>query len=284
MGAPPAREFLEQLARRIDAGEDVAVATVIRVDGSASARPGSKTIIDASGRRVWGWVGGGCAETEVRDEALAALSDGLPRVIRLDLDDEVLGVGMPCGGHMEVYIEPMTQAPRLLILGHGRIAEITADLGHQLGFHVTVNDALATETEFPTADARVIEDPDYAKAVCDSNTYVVITTQHKSDYEALSRVLSSDPGTIGPAYVGLVASRKRSALLYDRLREDGFAADLLERVSAPAGLDIGAATPEEIAVSIFAELLQRRRGGDTSGRPLAEVKGGFGPRQGGDPS
>ena len=261
-------EFVRHLATLVEAGESFAVATVLAVDGSASARPGSKAIIDAQGRRVYGWVGGGCAETTVRDEALRALEEGRPRTLRLDLDDEVLGVGMPCGGHMEVYIEPVVPQPKLLLMGHGVIAETLATMAHLLEFHVTVNDALATPERFPQADVRITADPAYAKVEADAQTYVVITTQHKSDYEALQSVLRQ-----GPAYVGLVASPKRSALLFERLFEDGFEPELLRRVRAPAGLDIGAATPQEIALSIFAEIATRYRGGEPSGRPLADVKG-----------
>ena len=268
MGAPSAREFTKQLAQRVAAGEKIVVATVVSIDGSASARPGSKAIFDEQGRLVYGWVGGGCAESAVRDAALEALAERHPRVIRLDLDDEVLGVGMPCGGFMSIYVEPMTPEPKLVVLGHGTIAETVARLGHMLEFHVTVNDALASKEAFPEAHVRITEDLDYAKVEADEETYVVITTQHKSDYEALERVLRQ-----GPAYVGLVASPKRSALLFERLHEDGFELELLRRVSAPAGLDVGARTPQEIALSIFSEILARYRGGRFTGRPLAEVKG-----------
>ena len=126
-----------------------------------------------------------------------------------------------------------------------------------------VNDALASEEAFPRAHVRVTEDLDYAKAEADEETYVVITTQHKSDYQALERVLRQ-----GPAYVGLVASPKRSALLFERLHEDGFELELLKRVSAPAGLDVGARTPQEIALSIFSEILTRYRRGPRN-RPTA---------------
>jgi xanthine dehydrogenase accessory factor len=256
------------MSRLLEAGDRFAVATVIETEGSASARPGAKAIVDAQGRTVFGWVGGGCAETTVRDEALLAMEDLRPRVIRLDLDDEVLGVGMPCGGYMRVYIEPVVPRPKLLVLGHGLIAETLASFGKLLEFHVTVNDPLATADAFPQADVRIVDDPDYAKAECDADTYVVITTQHKSDYEALERVLRQ-----GPAYVGLVASPKRSALLFERLQEDGFRASDLRRVSAPCGLDVGSQSPQEIALSTIAEILQRRRGGGSTGRPLVEVKG-----------
>jgi xanthine dehydrogenase accessory factor len=268
MGAASATELVRILDARLRAGESLVLATVVRIEGSASAKPGAKAVIDAQGRLVWGWVGGGCAESAVRDEAREVLAERRPRLIRLDLDDEVLGVGMPCGGYMEIYLEAMTNDPKLLVLGHGRIAETLASLGHALGFHVTVNDALATPESFPTANRRITEDPDYAKAECDADTYVVIATQHKSDYEALQRVLKQ-----GPAYVGLVASRKRSALVLERLHEDGMPLDLLRRVAAPAGLDIGAETPQEIALSIASEIVQLWRGAKSSGRPLMEIKG-----------
>src|SRR5262245_7896234 len=251
MGAASATEFVSILDARLRAGESVVLATVVKIEGSASAKPGAKAIIDAHGRMVWGWVGGGCAESAVRDAAVEVLAERRPRLIRLDLDDEVLGVGMPCGGYMEIYLEAMTNDPKLLVLGHGRIAETLASFGHALGFHVTVNDALATPESFPTANRRITEDPDYAKAECDADTYVVIATQHKSDYEALQRVLRQ-----GPAYVGLVASRKRSALVLERLHEDGMPLELLRRVAAPAGIDVGAETPQEIALSIAAEIVQ----------------------------
>lgn len=266
MAAPSMEEFLRRLSALLDAGERVAVATVVSVSGSASAQPGAKAIIDDRGRQVFGWVGGGCAETSVSDEALRALEQGRPRLIRLDLDDEVLGVGMPCGGYMDLYIEPVTPAPRLLVLGHGLIAETLAKIAGLLEFRVAVNDSLASRDRFPDADERVSDDPEYAKVTCNADTFVVIATQHRSDYEALQAVLREPP-----AYVGLVASQKRSALLLERLYQDGVAPDVLRRISAPCGLDLEAATPQEIAVSILAEILQRRRGG--SGRPLVEVKG-----------
>jgi xanthine dehydrogenase accessory factor len=169
---------------------------------------------------------------------------------------------------MEIYVEAMAQSPKLVVLGHGKIAETLVAFGHALGFQTAVNDALASAEAFPQADVRVTADPDYAKVECDAETYVVIATQHKSDYEALQRVLAQSP-----AYVGLVASRKRSALVLERLHEDGVPLELLRRVAAPAGLDLGAETPQEIALSITAEIVQLWRGGSTSGQPLMSVKG-----------
>ena len=131
---------------------------------------------------------------------------------------------------------------------------------------ISANDPLASPERFPDVDTCITDDPDYAKVVCDGDTWVVITTQHKSDFEALSAVLRQPP-----AYVGVVASRKRSALLIERLFQSGVSPELLRRVAAPCGLDLGAATPQEIALSIVAEIQAQRRGG--SGRPLVETKG-----------
>lgn len=257
MAAPSHAGFVRQLEARIRAGEPVAVATVVRIHGSASAKPGAKAVIDAQGRTVFGWVGGGCAESRVREEACQAMQDGQPRVIELDLDDEVLGVGMPCGGSMEVYIEPVLPAPKLLVLGHGAIAETLVRMAKDLEFEVAVNDPLAQVERFPSADVLVDEDPDYAKLDCDANTHVVIATQHRGDYDALRAVLACEP-----AYVGLIASNKRSALVFERLREDGLDPSC---VRAPCGLDLGARTPQEIALSILSEIVQRRRGGSARG-------------------
>ncbi len=268
MGAASASEFVRILDARLRAGEQVVVATVVRIEGSASAKPGAKAILDVAGNLIWGWVGGGCVDSAVRDVSRDVLGDRRPKLIRLDLDDEVLGVGMPCGGYMEIYVEAMAHDPKLLVLGHGRIAETMCTLGAALGFHVTVNDARATREAYPAASALVTDDVEYAKVECGADTYVVIATQHKSDYEALQQVLLQRP-----AYVGLVASRKRSALVLERMHEDGVPLELLRRVSAPAGLDLGAETPQEIALSISAEIVQLWRGGATSGGRLSSIRG-----------
>ena len=120
-------EFFEKLNELNRLEVSFAVATVIKITGSVSAKPGAKSIINAQGETVFGWVGGGCAESAVREAALECLKDRQTCIVPLDLDDEVLGVGMPCGGTMEVYVEPFLPRPELLIVGHGRIAEVLAD-------------------------------------------------------------------------------------------------------------------------------------------------------------
>jgi xanthine dehydrogenase accessory factor len=241
-----------------------AVATVVRVEGSSSAKPGSKALIDAEGRVLTGWVGGGCAETAVRSQAKKCIAEGKSDTITLDMMDEVLGVGMPCGGLMDVFIEPVIPKTELLILGHGRIAETLAELGYHMDFSVTVRDSMATRDKFPHAEKLIDDDIDFDTCKVTPATCVVIVTQHKSDHLWLQKAVQGNA-----AYIGLVASRKRSRLVLDYALAEGVAPEKLQCVSAPAGLNLGAATPEEIALSIISEMIALRRGGD--GRPLRQT-------------
>src|SRR5271156_2639913 len=141
-------------------GQPFAIATVVRVEGSSSARRGSKALIGPQGKMLVGWVGGGCAESAVRSEAMMCLETERPRLITVDMSDEHLGVGMPCGGTMEIFIEPVLSKPELLIVGHGRIAETLAVLGDLMGFSVIVNDPGAERSAFPQAERLVTEEFD----------------------------------------------------------------------------------------------------------------------------
>jgi xanthine dehydrogenase accessory factor len=241
-----------ELARQ---GKSFAVATVVRVEGSSSAKVGSKAMIDAQGKILTGWVGGGCAESAVRTEAMKCIELEKPQLITLDMTDELLGVGMPCGGKMEVYIEPVVPQPELLIVGHGRIAEVLASIGHLMGFSVTVNDPGADRESFPNAARLVTEDFDRTETPIGPRTFVVIATLHKKDHLWLQKALEGNA-----AYVALIASRHRSRLVLDFLLATGISAEKVEKVWAPAGLDLGATTPEEIALSIMSQMVALRRG------------------------
>lgn len=233
-----------------------AVATVVRVEGSSSAKRGSKALIDSQGKIVFGWVGGGCAESAVRAEALKCIRSEKPALITLDMQDEVLGVGMPCGGMMDVYIEPVVPQPELVIAGHGRIAEALASLGHLMNFSVTVHDPSAEKERFPGADRVINKDFDVTEIAFGPRTFVVIATLHKNDHLWLQRALQGQA-----AYVALIASAHRSRLVLDYLLAEGVPEETVESVWAPAGLDLGAAGPEEIALSIMSQIVAVRRGG-----------------------
>jgi len=237
-----------------------AMATVVRVEGSSSARRGAKAIIDAQGKLLLGWVGGGCAESTVRNEARRCIRDEAPLLITLDMTEEVLGVGMPCGGKMDVYIEPVLPKPELLIAGHGRITETLCALGSLLGFRVTVDDPGADPAAFPQAARVLSQDFDLKHVPVDAQTYIVIATQHKNDHLWLRKALEGNA-----AYVALVASHHRARLVLDYLAAEGIAAEKLDQVRAPAGFDLGAVTPEEIALSIMSQIVAVRRGSDSKG-------------------
>jgi xanthine dehydrogenase accessory factor len=249
-------DLYRQAAQLISEGKPFAIATVVRVEGSSSAPRGSKALIDAQGRLVTGWVGGGCAESAVKSEALKTIASGKPQLIILDMRDEQLGVGMPCGGKMEIFIEPVLPKPELLIVGHGRIAETLSALGHLMGFAITVNDPAAERAAFPHAEKLVTEDFDLTATPIGTNTFVVIATQHKRDHLWLQKALEGNA-----AYVALIASRHRSRLVLDYVAAAGILPEKIALVFAPAGLDLGAATPEEIALSIISQIVALRRGG-----------------------
>ncbi len=258
-------DLLDLMAALRDRREPYAQATVVETRGSASAGPGSKALIGRDGTLLAGWVGGGCAESTVRQAALECLRDQRPRVVELDLDDEVLGVGMPCGGSMRVYVEPVVPAPTLWILGHGRVAECLCRFGATLGFRVVVDDAPAPDrARFPDAAEIIGDDYGYERLEPQAEDAVVIATQHRGDHVSAVRALRSSAG-----YVAVIASRKRSRLVLDFLRGEGFAEEELARLRAPAGLDLGARTPEEIALSVMGEIVMLRRGG--SGRPRCDT-------------
>jgi xanthine dehydrogenase accessory factor len=237
-------------------GRPFAVATVVETVGSVSAKTSSKAVVDEQGRVVAGWVGGGCAESATCHTAVECMDSGQTTVLEIDLDDEVLGAGMPCGGHMRVYVEPVLPRPALWIMGHGRVAECLCSMGDMLGLDLVVNDPVVDRERFPAAARLVTNDPDYEALDPGPGDFVVIATQHKGDHESMKRALASEA-----QYIALIASRKRSRLVFDYLRREGIAEDELDRVMAPSGLDLGARTPEEIALCVMSEIVLVRRGG-----------------------
>lgn len=251
-----AKDILDVLHDMRSRGEPYAIGTVIETTGSVSAKTGAKVVIDKEGRVVAGWVGGGCAESTTCEAGLHAIASGETAVIEIDLDDEVLGAGMPCGGKMRVYVEPVLPQPTLWIMGHGGVAESLCRLGNMLGMNVVVNDPIAAREKFPEATRLITDDIDYAELAPLPGDFVVIATQHKGDHESMKRALQSDA-----KYIALIASRKRSRLVLDYLRQEGVSEQELARVMAPSGLDLGARTPEEIALCVMSEIVLVRRGG-----------------------
>lgn len=251
-----AKEIFDVIQEMRAGGKPFAVATVVETAGSVSAKTASKAVIDHEGRVVAGWVGGGCAESTTCNTALDCLESGDTTVIDIDLNDEVLGAGMPCGGSMRVYVEPVLPKPTLWIMGHGRVAECLCLMGDLMGLKVVVNDPGVAWDKYPNAAQLITDDLDYDQLQPAQGDFVVIATQHKGDHESIKRALASNA-----SYTALIASRKRSRLVLDYLRQEGFGEDAIARVMAPSGLDLGARTPEEIALCVISEIVLVRRGG-----------------------
>ena len=257
--------MLSRLNELRERGEPVALATVVAARRPASARPGDRAIVLPSGELV-GWIGGSCAQPTVQREGLRALADRQPRLIRLSPEAGLLppqeGVVedvMAChsGGTLEIYVEPFLPAPWLLVTGDSPIAEALATLAALDDFRVH-RELPPHPSPLPEGEGALLPSPRRG-GVGGGVIYVVIAGQTGEDEQQLEQALALDPG-----YVAFVGSRKRLGEVTARLRERGVAADLLARVKGPAGLDIGAVTAFEIALSIMAEIVQHRRRGRPS--------------------
>jgi xanthine dehydrogenase accessory factor len=246
------------------AGRPFVVATVVAVARPTSARPGASGIVHPDGS-IEGWVGGSCAQPVVVREALHALADGQPRLLRLSKDapaegrrgDGVIELVMTChsGGTLEIYVEPHLPAPLLWIAGTTPIAGALATLGAATGWRVTVFDPFASKEDFPGAEG-VSQETALGRIDPEASPYLVVATQGVWDEEALAAGLRRNV-----SYVGLVASPTRANVVRQWLRDEtGLAEERLAALRAPAGIDLGAETAEEIAISILAELVQVRRG------------------------
>lgn len=258
------RTIFARAAELEAAGATFAVATVVAVRRPTSARPGASGIVHPDGT-IEGWVGGSCAQPVVVREALRAIADGQPRLLRLSRDgpgagqraDGVIELVMTChsGGTLEIYVEPHLPAPLLWVVGTTPIASALVGLGAAMGWRVTLIDPVAEPEAFPAAD-RVHVSGDIRSLDPESSPYIVVASQGIWDEEAVGLSL-----TRNASYVGLVASPTRAGVVRDWLREETTVGD--ERIAAlraPAGLDLGAETAEEIALSILAELIEVRRG------------------------
>lgn len=255
------QDVFAALGEAMKRAEDVALVTIVATNGSTPQRVGAKMLVYADGRTV-GTIGGGCYENDAFWKARAALESRQPTRVKYELDDDFAQEnGLVCGGQMEVFIEPIEPPPALYIIGAGHVGYYLGKFAHEAGFGVHVIDdreAFANRERFPEAVDVTVEDvPAWlAGAPLPASAYVVIVTRgHRHDLDALRAVVQRDL-----RYVGLIGSRAKVARVYEALVDEGVEPQRLERVYAPIGLDLGAVTPQEIAVSIVAELIAVRRG------------------------
>jgi len=255
------QEVLSELVKALERGEEVALVTIVAAQGSTPQRVGAKMLVYPDGR-ISGTIGGGCYENDALGKAREALLARKPRLVKYDLtDDFAEESGLICGGQMTVYIEPVEAAPQLFIVGAGHVGHQLGQIAGPAGFRIHVLDdreKFASRERFPEADEVIVDSiPDWLhKAEIPSTAYVVVVTRgHRHDLDALRSLAARDL-----RYIGLIGSKAKVKKIYDALIEEGMPLECLQRVHAPIGLDIGAVTPEEIAVSILAELIAVRRG------------------------
>jgi xanthine dehydrogenase accessory factor len=263
-------EVMDLVAQMKAAEQAFVLATVVRTVSVTAAKAGAKAIIRPDGTIVAGWIGGGCARGAVLKAARDALADGEPRMVSVQPEDLLAELGVKPGEHrdgirfasnmcpskgtMDIFVEPVLPHPSLVIFGASPVAMSLATQARQLGYHVTLAAPSADLVAIPDTDTLV--DGFALGELTSTRRFIVVSTQGKGD-EAALRAASS----IDAEYHAFVGSRRKMTVLRDKLLAAGIAADALDRVKAPAGLDLGAITPEEIAMSILAEsTVERRRG------------------------
>jgi xanthine dehydrogenase accessory factor len=263
-------EVMDLVAQMKAAEQAFVLATVVRTVSVTAAKAGAKAIIRPDGTIVAGWIGGGCAKGAVLKAAREALADGEPRMVSVQPEDLLAELGVkpgdlregvrfasnmcPSKGTMDIFVEPVLPHPSLVILGASPVALSLAAQARQLGYHVTVAAPAADFVSEP--DAHVIVDGFVPRYLTEARRFVVVSTQGKGDEAALKQAIAIDA-----EYHAFVGSRRKMAALREKLVAGGIDAAAIDGVKAPAGLDLGAITPEEIAMSILAEItVERRRG------------------------
>jgi xanthine dehydrogenase accessory factor len=265
-------DFYEEILKLRSEGKRGALATIVTAKGSTPREVGAKMLIYEDGKFL-GSIGGGCMEAEVWREAMKVMEEDKPKILHLDLTGRnVEDIGMICGGVMDIYLEPIAPAPRVYIFGGGHISLFVSKISSMVGFQVVVIDEraqFANKERFPEADEVIAEDFEMVlpRLKANRSSYLVIVTRgHTYDQEVLDWALGQEV-----RYIGMIGSRVKIRTVYDNLKEKGIKPEQLQRVHAPIGLDLGALTPEEIAVSIVAEMIKVRRekGGKKAGSILS---------------
>ncbi len=259
-------DFFEEIVKIKKEGRKAALATIIATKGSTPREMGAKMLIREDGS-ISGTIGGGCLEAEVWQEAVEVMKTEKPKSVHMDLTGrKAEESGMICGGVMDLYIEPVIPSPVVYLFGGGHISLFVSKLSVMVGFKVVIIDdrqQFANKERFPEAEQVIAEEFSFVfeKLPVNRASYLVIVTRgHAYDQEVLQWALTTEA-----KYIGMIGSRKKIQTIYANLKEKGVVPERLKGVHAPIGLSIGALTPEEIAVSIIAEMIHVRRGNQGGG-------------------
>jgi len=253
-------DIYQEIVKVREEGKEAALVTIVSTTGSTPREEGAKMLVRPDGS-IAGTIGGGSLEAQVIEEAVTVIKMGKPKHLHMSLTAEEAGeAGMICGGVLEIFIEPIVTSPALFIFGGGHISLPLSQTAKTLGFKVTVIDdraEFASSERFPEAEAVLAEDftQAFPRLKIDKSSYIVIVTRgHQHDELVLEWAIGT------PArYIGMIGSKTKVATIYSHLKAKGVSQQVLDGVHSPIGLEIGAQTPEEIAVSILAEIIKVRR-------------------------
>jgi xanthine dehydrogenase accessory factor len=249
-------DIYEEIVRLKKEGRPSVLATIVQCVGSSPQKEGAKMLVRDDGS-IAGTLGGGCLEAEVIQASLMAMKTGLPGTVPFQLTED--HGGLVCGGKVLVYIEPVVPDTSLIILGAGHVGRALSAAARFIGFRVTVVDnreEYANRENIPDAHEIMVDDFGNALShiAVNNATFIVIATRgHNHDLDALKAALKTEA-----CYIGLLGSKRKKALLLNTLKKEGFSKADIERVVTPVGLPIGSVTPEEIAVSIAAQMIERK--------------------------
>jgi xanthine dehydrogenase accessory factor len=264
-------DLYDEIVRLRNLGQKCAVATIVQVNGSIPSYESAKLLVREDGSMM-GTVGGGCVEAEVWNAAREVIETGKPRHLSFSLgQDAAYDEGLICGGQLNIFVEPVIPQPRALIFGGGHVSKSISKVATIAGFSTSIIDdreAFANPERFPEAEATYAEEYEsvFPKLTVTSTTYLIIVTRgHRDDMRVLRWAVNT------PAkYIAMIGSKRKTIAVIKELEKEGIPRDAFEKIFAPMGLEIGAESPEEIAISVVAEMIAVRRAPETDWRSLSK--------------
>jgi xanthine dehydrogenase accessory factor len=264
-------DIYDEIVRLRKLGQKCAVATIVQVNGSIPSYESAKMLVREDGSMV-GTIGGGCVEAEVWNAAREVIETEKPRHLTFSLgQDAAYDNGLICGGQLNIFVEPVTPQPRAYIFGGGHVSKSISKVANMAGFSTVVVDdreAFANAERFPEADATYAEPYEdvFSKLPVTSSTYLIIVTRgHRDDMRVLRWAVTTEA-----RYIAMIGSKRKTISVVHELEKEGFSRDMFGKVFAPMGLEIGAETPEEIAISVVAEMIALRRAPEADWRALSK--------------
>jgi xanthine dehydrogenase accessory factor len=264
-------DVYDEIVRLRGLGQKCAVATIVQVNGSIPSYESAKMLVREDGSML-GTIGGGCVEAEVWNAAREVIETEKPRHLTFSLgQDAAYDNGLICGGQLNIFVEPVTPQPRAYIFGGGHVSKNISKIAALAGFSTVVVDdreAFANAERFPEADATYAEPYEevFSKLPVTSSSYLIIVTRgHRDDMRVLRWAVTTEA-----RYIAMIGSKRKTISVVHELEKEGFAREMFSRVFAPMGLEIGAETPEEIAISVVAEMIALRRAPESDWRSLSQ--------------